>query len=128
VFEKASRLKLRFDTARGLVSADDLWDLPLLGSGASLDNIARSISREIKENEEESFVVQNVRGDGIDVLALGIVKHVIKIRLEEASAKEKEVEVKVKKERIMAILADKQDDALKGKSEDELKTLLDGLV
>ena len=29
MFEKAARLKLRFDTSKGLVTVEDLFDLPL---------------------------------------------------------------------------------------------------
>ena len=127
MFEKASRLKLRFETIRGNATAEDLWDLPLTSSDISLDNIAKSLNRTIKDSEEESFVIKQTGGDAITVLKLDIVKHVIKIKLEEAEARNREVEVKAKKERIMAILADKEDDDLKGKSAEELTGLLEDL-
>ena len=33
MFQKASRLKLRFDSPKGLLSVEDLWDLPLTSAG-----------------------------------------------------------------------------------------------
>ncbi len=41
MFEEASKLKLRFETTRGLVAVEDLWDIPLIGNnGFSLDILA----------------------------------------------------------------------------------------
>jgi hypothetical protein len=128
MFEKAIREKYRFATVRGSVTTEDLCDLPLLnGHDVSLDNIAKDLSRAIKDSEEESFVVKRVGSDDILILKLDIVKHIIKTKIEEAECREKKVVIKAKKERIMAILADKQDDTLKGKSEEELKELLEEL-
>ena len=45
MFEKASRLKLRFSTSIGMLSAEDLWDLPLSSRNgtANLDDVARNL-------------------------------------------------------------------------------------
>lgn len=127
MFERASRLKLRFETQVGNLTVEDLWDLPLTSRGASLDTLAKAINKAVKESAEESFVVKKSATDTIIGLKLDIVKHVIEVKLVEAEISEKEVETKAKKERIMAIIADKEDDALKVKSADELKELLDNL-
>ena len=65
MFEKAARLKLRFDTSKGLVTVEDLFDLPLTvrNGGASLDNIAKGIARLIRETETESFVLTTTKAE-----------------------------------------------------------------
>ena len=62
MFEQASRLKLRFTTARGSLSVEDLWDLPLTSTTGkpNLDDIAKSLNRELRATSEEtSFVEPN---------------------------------------------------------------------
>ncbi len=52
IFENASKTKVRFETSKGEVSVEELWDLSL----TSLDSIAKVISKELKEASEESFI------------------------------------------------------------------------
>ena len=42
IFMKATQKKLRFDSTQGLLTVEDLWDLPLTGTNkkANLDDIA----------------------------------------------------------------------------------------
>ncbi|RKZ35289.1 MAG: hypothetical protein DRQ49_19675, partial [Gammaproteobacteria bacterium] len=57
LFERASKQKLRFNTAKGTIDTEDLWDLPLQSKkNISLDLIAISLSKAVKESSEESFV------------------------------------------------------------------------
>ena len=58
MFEKATQEKYRFETTKGLVNTEDLWDLPLVGGNCCLDDIAKDLNRDVKENEEESFIVK----------------------------------------------------------------------
>lgn len=131
MFEKASRLKLRFATIGGNFSVEDLWDLPLLSlardSRVSLDNLAKILNREVKDSEEGSFVVKKSGKDAILSLKFDIVKHVISVKLADAEANEKAEEVRAKKQRILEIMSDKADESLKSKSTDELKKILDEL-
>jgi hypothetical protein len=128
MFEKASRLQLRFVTQLGNLSVEDLWNLPLTSKKTvSLDGIARMLNRVIKDLGEESFVSTKSSEDVVLNLKFDIVKHVIAIKLAENEASRNALEVKAKKEKIMAIMADKQDDELKSKSSDELKELLEAL-
>lgn len=62
-FEIASRLKLRFETAVGMISTEDLWTLPLTSnSKVSLDSLAVSLNKELK-GSEESFVTSTKKDE-----------------------------------------------------------------
>ena len=57
-------------------------------------------------------------------IKIAIIKYIVSVKLAEAEAAVKARETKEQKQKILAILADKQDDALKNKSIDELKQML----
>ena len=128
LFEEASKLKLRFETERGRISTEDLWDLPLSKDhGLSLDNLAKALNSKLKEESEESFVIPKSKESSILSLQFELVKHVIKVKIEERDAKEQALKKKAKKKRIREIIADKEDESLKSLSEDQLRKMLDDL-
>jgi hypothetical protein len=129
MFEKASRMKLRFDTPVGVISVEDLWDLPLTSktNRVNLDDIARGFSRELKSQEEESFVVKPPKKDQTLELGFEIVKHVIKTVMEEREVLKAALDKKEQKNKIMAIMASKKDDELKETSVEDLQKMLDKL-
>lgn len=129
MFDKATRNKLRFESPKGLLSVEDLWDLPLTAKngGASLDNLAKGLSRKLKDTETESFVLKTVKVDSSLQLSFDIVKHIIDIRLGEVEKAEVSRVAKEKKQRIQAIIAQKQDEQLKGASLEELQELANSL-
>jgi hypothetical protein len=122
MFELASRSKLRF-AYRGLISTEDLWDLKL----EALDEIYRLTNAELKEMSEDSLLEEKQIGAEVLELQVAIVKHVFEVKVAEIEAKKDAVERKAKKERILEIIAKKQDDDLEGKSLDELKALAESM-
>jgi chemotaxis signal transduction protein len=126
MFEKASRLKLRFETGKGLLSVEDLWDLPLTvrGDGVSLDNLAKALNKKVKEDAEESFVVKKSEADTISALKFDIVKYIIGVKLSEIEASEKKEIRDDQRKRILEIIADKNDEGLRNKTVEELRDML----
>lgn len=130
MFEKATRLKVRFNTPKGLLTVEDLWDLPLTDgpdkypSCTCLDNIAKGLRRKLRDVEDESFVKKTVKDDGTQ-LQFDIVKHVIEVRLAESDKAKKARENREKRQKILAAIADKEDQGLKDASIDDLKKLLE---
>ena len=130
MFAQATRLKLRFNTPLGSVPVEDLWSLPLLPQGGNnlcLDNLARSFHRELKADNQESFVLKRAKPDEKLQLKFDLVKHIIAVLLEENEAAENAMKAKEKKDMIMAIIVDKEANDLKGKSLEDLRSLLDSL-
>jgi hypothetical protein len=126
MFERATKMKLRFDSPMGQLTTEDLWDLPLTGRKFSLDDLAKNLNRQIKEAEEESFVVKRTYANQTLNLKFDIVKHVIQVKMDEAEVKDQAAKKKAEKARIMEIISQKENEALQSKSLDELKALLNG--
>jgi len=122
LFEQASRLKLRFGSPQGPLTVDDLWDLPLTSrtNRANLDDIARFYSRELKEQETESFVTKPPPKNKILVLGFEIVKRVIEVRLEENKATKDKADKAAKKAKLLDLLTKKKDDQLGEMTEEQL--------
>lgn len=86
IFEKASRQKIRFTTARGQLSVEQLWDLPLTGE-VSLDAIAVGLDTDIRNEAPRSFVNSAGTGNALLNLKFDVIKHVIEVRVEENKQK-----------------------------------------
>jgi hypothetical protein len=126
MFEKAARLKLRFDTPGGALSAEDLWDLPLTSTRgrANLDDIARGLHKQLKSGDDVSFVIPEQKSDETIQLKFDLIKHVIDTRLVENRAALEAKDRAEKKQKILAIMADKQDEGLRNMSLEELQGLV----
>lgn len=129
MFEKASRVRLRFETQQGMLDVEDLWDVPLTSNRgrANLDDIARSLSKKLKETETESFVVKTPKADEATQLAFDLVKHIIEVRLAENEAAQLIKTNKEKKQRLLALIAKKENEQDEGRSLEDLRAEAEGL-
>jgi len=129
MFDKAFRQKLRFESPMGQLSVEDLWDLPLTArSGkANLDDIAKELHHQLKNGDDISFVIQSKKSDETIQLKFDIVKHIIDVRLAEQSAAETLRSNKEKKQQLLAIIAQKENEGLMNTSLDELKKMAESL-
>ena len=119
IFEMATRNKFRFPY-KGLISVEDLWDL----GQVQLDSIYKNLNKEIKQIQEESLLSAKNSEDAELQAKIDIVKYIFTVKQQEAIQRSIDAENADKKRRIMEILAQKQDDSLMGKSEDELRKML----
>lgn len=129
LFEQASRLKLRWLSPRGELTSEQLWDLPLTSkNGFDLDSIAKTVNAELKACSEESFVATKKNPtEEMWALRLDILKHVIASKIADEQKRAVAAEVAAKRQKIMAALSAKQDQALEGKSIEELQAELAAL-
>ena len=127
IFEKAARVSLRFDSSKGQITVEDLWKLPLKSAkGPSLDGLAIQSNRLVQQTQDESFVSRTITNTD-EVLRLGILKYIITARLEENAATVAATANKAQKDKILGVLARKQDAALEGMSEEDLQAMVDKL-
>ena len=122
MFEVATREKMRFPF-KGMISVEDLWDL----SVQNLDKVFKVLNSQRKEAQEESLL--NVKSSEDEVLdtQIAIVKYIVGVKLEEQAARVKAAENKEKKQKIMALMAKKDDEEMENMSREELQKLLDEL-
>lgn len=126
MYKQATKMGLRFSTGSGRLSVEDLWTLPLTSRNKlSLDKIAIAVSTEIRQTAQESFV-ENVSTAGAKELELKleILKDIIATRQADNKARTDATSASQTKDRIRNIIASKQDDALQGKTIEELTALL----
>ncbi len=126
MFEKASRLKLRFETSKGQLTVEDLWDLPLTAreGRASLDEVAKSLHRKLKSDENISFVTPEKAEDETPKLMFEIVKHIISVRLEEQKQASEARTKAEKRQMILSLIERKQTETLSAASEEDLRKML----
>lgn len=120
MFEKAARLKLRFPF-RGMLTVEDLWDLKL----EDLDTIFKGHNLKLKEVGEESLLGTKSKEDEILALQISIVKYIVNVRLLEQKERTSEKERSEYKQKILSIVAEKQDAGLKDMSIEDLLKLVE---
>lgn len=122
IFEYAVRNKVRFPF-KGMISVEDLWDLSL----TNLDSIYKTLNKQVKQSEEESLLATKTNVDTELEVQIEIVKHIVSIKLKEQTAREEAAAKKAQQQKIMSIIAAKEDEALHNTSVDDLKKMLDEL-
>lgn len=119
MFEIATRNKFRFPF-KGVISTEDLWDL----SVESLDNVFKTLNSEMKKTKEESLLSTKSKDDEVPELKIEIVKHIVAVKQEEKEARERKFLDRERNQKIMSIIAAKQDEQLHNMSVEELQKLL----
>lgn len=122
MFEVATRTKMRFPF-KGTISVEDLWDL----SVQNLDKVFKTLNSQRKEAQEESLLNMKSSEDERLETQIEIVKYIVNVKLEEQAARVKAAENKEKKQKIMALMAKKDDEEMENMSKEELQKLLDEL-
>lgn len=122
IFEYATRNKVNFPY-KGNVWVEDLWDL----SVTELDKVFKTLNSQKKQSQEESLLNTKSKEDEIAKVQIDIVKHIVAVKLAEKEAKEKAAENKAKKQKIMAIMAARDEKALENASDEDLQKMLSEL-
>lgn len=122
LFEMATRKKFRFPF-RGMISIEDLWDL----SVKNLDTVFKALNAEAKQANEESLLAVKSDEDTVLDAKIAIVKHIVNVKLADEAEKKNAAIKREQKRRIQELIANKQDEALQGKTIEELQAMLAGM-
>ena len=130
IFEQATRRAIRFESAKGDLSAEQLWDLPLQSRNQfDLDTVAKTVNRQLNAVTEESFVSvrENPAKETLS-LKLEIVKHIISVKLQEAEEARNRANKASEKEKLLRLLDEKQNEALRALTPEEIQERLKALA
>lgn len=119
MFEKATRLKLRFPY-RGLCTVEDLWDL----SVKELDSIFKVLNVAAKTSKEESLLDIKSKEDEVIELQISIIKYIVTIKCKEAEERENKKVKSEKKQQLLEILSKKKNADLENKSVEDLEKMV----
>lgn len=126
IFEMASQFKFRYPY-KGLITTEDLWDL----STSQLDVVYRNLSKELKAIDEDSLIYTRSADEGVKANELKnkieVVKYIFNQKQQAAELARMAAANAAEKQRIMGILADMEDNALRNMSKEDLLKRLNEL-
>ena len=127
LYKKAAIEKWRFETLQGSVMVEDLFDLPLTSRRANLNDVAKSINKQIKDAGEEDFVSTSNNVTNVLREKLELVKDIITTKQAEIEARENELALIQRKQYLKSLITEKKGDIDKGKSLEDLEKELSSL-
>lgn len=121
IFQQASRLKLRFQTARGFLNTEQLWELSL----PSLDQMYIHLEEELGTASNKGLIKNRTatKEDEILKLKLDILSEVFNTLTNEKEAKEERKAIQSQNARIDELIARKKDEDLANMSIEQLEKL-----
>lgn len=120
MYKEASKQKTRFQTSKGMLSVEQLWDLSL----TELDTLAVSLEEEYKNSKGKSFLDKKATKDKTLKLKFDIVLEILNDKVAEQEAAATKLKNKAHNQKILELIASKTDEALKGKSLSQLEAML----
>lgn len=118
LFEAAARGKYRFPF-HGNISCEDLWDL----SVENLDLVYQTLEAQAEQQPKKSLLATSSKTNLILAQKIEIVKHIVSTKLAEAEARKQAAADKEHRQKIMALIEQKNDEALRSLPVEELKKL-----
>lgn len=126
LFMEAAKNKYRFESRKGLLMVEDLFDLPLESAkGADLNSVAQAVDAELEKKRTKSFV--NTSKDTARNLLEGkleVVKAVIAVKeAEQEKSRKRTAYLQERNQLLNALEARKQNDLAGASAEDLEKRL-----
>lgn len=122
MFKQASKLKLRFQTSRGILSTEQLWDL----TQTDLSNAIKAVKKVLKKSDDDelSFLEDTKVVDVENQLRFDVLKDVYLTKKKENEELRDAAETKAHNQKILALIAEKQEGKLREMSIADLEKLL----
>lgn len=122
MYKQASQLKLRYQTSVGLVSTEQLWDL----TQTQLSNAIKAVKKVLKKTDDDelSFLEDTKVVDVENQLRFDILKDIYLTKKKESEELRNAAEIKAHNQKILSLIAEKQEGKLKEMSIKELEKLI----
>ena len=118
IFKIAIKEKYRW-LYKGVISTEDLFDLSL----EALDGIYKNLMKQKRTESEESLLSVSKEDKELNI-KIEIVKTIVADKLAEKEKARRSAERKAQNQKILEIMADKKDAALKEKTLEELQAMI----
>lgn len=119
LFEMASQLKFRYPY-KGMITTEDLWDL----KPAELDVVYKNLNKELQTLDGNSLITTKSAEEGIKANELKnkieIVKYIFESKRHGEELARMAARNAAEKQKILGVLADMEDNALRTMSKEEL--------
>ena len=119
-YKEASRLGLRINTNKGALSVEQLWTLTL----PQLDELAVSLEENVEKSISKTFLKKRTNKNKLAQLSFDVVLDILQTKMAEAEELQSASEIKKHNDKILTLIAEKQENDLKSKSAEELQALL----
>lgn len=127
MYKKAIQLKLRVNTFRGLLSVEQLWDLPKEEIGELAKRTRKHIADEkgVSGDSELDFLKPAAQQEETsDELTFRILKDIYMTKRAEEDKAHRRTAARENNRKILELIARKQDQELENKSIEELEAML----
>jgi hypothetical protein len=122
MYKEASRLKLRFTTDRGVLSVDQLWDLPLTTLATGIRNIKKVLKK--NDDDELSFLEEGNVADTENELRFNLLKDVYLTKKKDNEEARTALENKAHNQKILDLIQQKKEHEFTQMSVEDLEKLL----
>lgn len=124
-YEYTARNKLRFESTRGLLTTEQLFDLPLTSTGdrPSLNEVGKKIREQLKSIDADEDLVETTSStkQNRDLeIAFEIVKDIINIKKAEKTAREEQVKKSEEKRFYEELLVKARQKPAEGLTEEQI--------
>jgi len=123
MYKEATKVKLRFSTAFGIFTVEDLWKLSLSGD-TSLDRLAVDLKKQLDDTTDGSLIPGDKEEDKILSLKFKIAYDILTTRVNMKKEAERKAASEAKNAEITSIIKRKTFADMEGKSIEELEKLL----
>ena len=121
MYKLASQMKLRFQSTKGELTTEQLWDVSI----EDLDKILVSLDSEVKgQTDKVSFLIKATKKSEITKLKFDIAFDVFNSRIEEANKLSTARIEKERKDKVLAVINRKKEGLLEEMSIEDLEAML----